>query len=90
MSLSETDYRELLCQARGTDRHGAPVEVPSDLRVAAARRLVEDGVVSPDQLEGLPLDDLFNLVGHPQRQRGDRDWSGGDRLPDGRRLGRRS
>ncbi len=90
MPPSETDYRELLCQARGTDRHGAPVEVPSDLRAAAARRLVEDGIVSPDQLEGLPLDDLFNLVGHQQRQREDRDRFGGDRLPDERRSGRHS
>ncbi len=90
MSPSETDYRELLCQARGTDRHGASVEVPSDLRAAAARRLVEDGVVSPDQLEGLPLDNLFNLVGRCQRQREDLDRSGGDRLHDGSRSNRRS
>ncbi len=44
----------------------------------------------PDQLEGLPLDDLFNLVGHQQRQREDRDQSGRDRLQDGHRSDRRS
>ncbi len=84
------DSQELICQARGTDRHGPPVEIPVAHRAAAARRLVEDGGVSPDQLNGLPLDDLFNLVGHRQRERHDCDRTAGELLHHERRPGRHS
>ena len=73
MAQSGADYEELVCLARGSDRHGAVRDVPAELRAAAARRLVDDGIVTVDQLEGLPLDDLFNLVGLRRRERAARD-----------------
>jgi hypothetical protein len=84
------DYQELICQARGTDRHGTPVEIPVAHRAAAARRLVEDGFVSVEQLNGLPLDDLFNLVGHRQRERDDCDRTAGELLHHERSPGHHS
>ncbi len=73
MAHSGVDYEELVCQARGSDRRGALRDVPAELRTAAARRLVDDGIVTVDQLEGLPLDDLFNLVGLRRREQAVRD-----------------
>ena len=63
--------------ARGVDRRGSPVAVPDDVRADAARRLERDGLLTAEELAGLPLDDLLNLVATRRRERGTPDGATG-------------
>ena len=71
------DDAVLVCLARGVDRRGGPVAVPDDVRADAARRLARDGLLTAEELAGLPLDDLFDIVATRRRERGTPDEATG-------------
>lgn len=68
-----TDDAWLVCRARGVDRRGGPLAVPDEMRADAAGRLVRDGLLTAEELAGLPLDRLLDLVATRRRERGTPD-----------------